>query len=300
VRSLESRESSPIIRVVSGAGAVLLALVGLVVSFGAILGAPVGIWLVGRWTKRHDRRPSGIASLFGAALSSTITAAILWSILFAVAPHPDRNELKSAVVKSQAQSPAKLPDWYVKVFPSTARTDSATRMFEDSVAQKLASSSVFPKLVFGIGILILAVLFGSVGGAAGWGSHRLFRIAFLHQDAGIIVATILVALLVACQRSSELKGVYVSVDASGTLFPCDSANVALIVPDSGLALRYHSMAGAAADPFFVRLRGVKRRSGSIYSGRRWFQVQQILEIRPRAAGECPNVAHSASSILPSQ
>ena len=107
------------------------------------------------------------------------------------------------------------------------------------------------------------------------------------------------ALLLSCQRPSELNGVYVSMDASGTLFPCDSANVALIVPDSALALSYHSMADKAGDPFFVRLRGVKRRSGSIYSGRRYFQVQQILEIRPRAAGECPAVAHPASAILPS-
>ena len=170
-------ESSPVIRVLSGAGAVLLALVGLVVSFGAILGAPVGIWLVGRWTKRHERRPSGIASLFGAALSSAVTAAILWSIVFAVAPHPDRAEFKSAVKQSQTKSSAKLPDWYVRAFPQAARTDSATRMFTDSVTQKMVNSTVFPKLVFAIGILVVAVFFGCIGGVSGWGSHRLFRIA---------------------------------------------------------------------------------------------------------------------------
>ena len=115
----------------------------------------------------------------------------------------------------------------------------------------------------------------------------------------IVASSILAIVLLGCERQSELNGVYVSVDASGTLFPCDSANVAFIVPDSALALRYHSMAGAPADPFFVRLRGIKRRSGSIYSGRRWFQVQQVLEIRPRATGECPGVAHAASAILPS-
>ena len=115
----------------------------------------------------------------------------------------------------------------------------------------------------------------------------------------IVVAAVFAVLLMGCQRSTELNGVYVSIDASGTLFPCDSANVALIVPDSALALRYHSMASVPADPFFVRLRGIKRRSGSIYSGRRWFQVQQVLEIRPRATGECPGVAHPSSAILPS-
>ena len=115
----------------------------------------------------------------------------------------------------------------------------------------------------------------------------------------IVLPSLLAIALLACQRSSQVDGVYVSVDASGTLFPCDSANVALIVPDSALALRYHSMANVAGDPFFVRLRGVKRSGGSIYSGRRYFQVQQVLEIRPRATGECPAVAHPASAILPS-
>src|SRR5262245_5435559 len=115
----------------------------------------------------------------------------------------------------------------------------------------------------------------------------------------IAFASMLAATLVSCQRPSEVDGVYVSIDASGTLFPCDSAGVALIVPDSALALRYHSMAGAPAEPLFVRLRGVKRRSGSIYSGRRWFQLQEILEIRPRATGECPKVAHSASTVISS-
>lgn len=175
---------SPVVRALSGVGAVLLALVGLVISFGAILGAPVGIWLVSRWTKRHDRRPSGIASLFGAALSSAITAAILWSILFASAPHPDRAEFRTAVKQSQTRSSAKLPDWYVKMFPQAAQTDSATRMFTDSVTQKMVDSPIFPKLVLAMGILFLAVFFGCVGGATGWGSHRLFRIALRRQDAG--------------------------------------------------------------------------------------------------------------------
>jgi len=93
-------------------------------------------------------------------------------------------------------------------------------------------------------------------------------------------------------------GVYVSLAGSGTLFPCDSANVAFMVPDSGLALRVRGSAAAAGEPVFVRLRGVKRRSGSIYDGRRWFQVEQVLELRPRATGECPNVAHAASTVLP--
>ncbi len=90
---------------------------------------------------------------------------------------------------------------------------------------------------------------------------------------------------------------YVNDESSGTLFPCDDPKVAIAVPDSALTARYRATA-VPNKPVFVRLRGVSRRSGSIYSGRPYFQVQQILEVRPRAAGECPGVAESITPFLP--
>jgi len=113
-------------------------------------------------------------------------------------------------------------------------------------------------------------------------------------------AAILVLAFTACRRPSDMNGIYVSADSAGMFFPCDSADVAFLVPDSGLAVRYRNAVSAPREPLFVRLRGVKRRSGSIYDGRRWFQVQQVLEIRPRASGECPSVAHPLSTVLPSE
>ena len=115
----------------------------------------------------------------------------------------------------------------------------------------------------------------------------------------ILGSVVLAATVVACHRSSELDGVYLSGNGSGTFFPCDSVNVAFMVPDSGLAAQSYAVAASPGDPLFVRLRGVKRRSRSIYDGRRWFQVEQVLEIRRRASGECPKVAHPASTVLPS-
>ena len=106
--------------------------------------------------------------------------------------------------------------------------------------------------------------------------------------------------LVACHRSTEVRGIYVSQAGEGTFFPCDEPNTALLVPDSGLATRYQAQGGApAAQGLYVRLRGINTRSGSIYSGRRYFVVQQILELRPRASGECPQVAPPLSAVLPS-
>jgi hypothetical protein len=103
----------------------------------------------------------------------------------------------------------------------------------------------------------------------------------------------------ACHRPTEVRGVYIAQDGAGTFFPCDEPNTALLVPDSGLAARYQATVGSPAEGMYVRLRGIKTRSGSIYSGRRYFVVQSILELRRRASGECPRVAHPMSSVLPS-
>ena len=104
-------------------------------------------------------------------------------------------------------------------------------------------------------------------------------------------------LLGACHRPTEVHGMYVSADSSGTLFPCDEPKVAITVEDTALMTRYRATA-VANKPVFVRLLGVTGHSGSIYGGRRYFQVQQILEMRPRTAGECPGVAAPIATFLP--
>jgi len=114
------------------------------------------------------------------------------------------------------------------------------------------------------------------------------------RQFGVVLACV---LFVACHRPTEVRAMYVNDDSSGTLFPCDDPKVAIAVPDSALTARYRATA-VASKPVFVRLRGIKRQSGSIYSGRPYFQVQQILEVRPRAAGECPGVAESITPFLP--
>ena len=106
------------------------------------------------------------------------------------------------------------------------------------------------------------------------------------------------ALFAACNRPTEVRGIYVTQDNSGMFFPCEDPNSVLIVPDSNLAAQYHHLVGSPNLAAYVHLRGISTRSGSIYSGRRYFVVQRILEIRPRAPGECPNVAPPASAVLP--
>ena len=91
----------------------------------------------------------------------------------------------------------------------------------------------------------------------------------------------------------EMSGIYISQAGVGALFPCGDAGIRFVVQDSALGAR-----ADAVQPAFVRLRGVKSRSGSPKGGgQRHFQVQQILEVRERANGECPGVGPSIAPLL---
>jgi hypothetical protein len=98
--------------------------------------------------------------------------------------------------------------------------------------------------------------------------------------------TVLAALLVACHPTVEVTGLYVAYDGTGALVRCDQPNTILIVRDSALAASYRHEATVPYQRMFVRLRGVRADSGSIYGGAHYFLVQHVLELRARQAGEC--------------
>ncbi len=108
---------------------------------------------------------------------------------------------------------------------------------------------------------------------------------------------VLSGLLVACRRPIEVRGLYVSHDGTGGFFPCDQPNIILEVSDSALATRYRLQATQPHQLLFVRLRGVRADSGSIYASSHHFLVQRILEIRARRDGECPSVAKPIPPLL---
>src|SRR6266540_3628802 len=98
------------------------------------------------------------------------------------------------------------------------------------------------------------------------------------------------SLFLGCHPTTDVQGIYVGDQGTGTLFPCDDPTIIVLVPDSTLAATYRLMRGASNQPVYVQLRGVSRHAGSIYGGPRYFLVQQVLEIRARGVGECPKVA----------
>src|SRR3989442_8102739 len=64
-----------------------------------------------------------------------------------------------------------------------------------------------------------------------------------------------------------------------------------------ISTRYGLNATSPYQRLFVRLRGIREDSGSIYYSRHYFLVDQILEIRPTRTGECPSAAASLSSVM---
>jgi len=104
--------------------------------------------------------------------------------------------------------------------------------------------------------------------------------------------------LAACHQPTEIRGMYMTGVGQGWFFPCDDAKTIVVIPDSTLAARYQQTV-TVHEPIFVRLRGVPGHEGSIYGGQRSFQVLQILELRPRGAGECPAVAQPVTPVVPS-
>ena len=93
-------------------------------------------------------------------------------------------------------------------------------------------------------------------------------------------------LAAACQKPTEIRGLYVNVGAAGYLFTCDHPSLQLQVPDTGLAAAYRAKAPAAGRPMFARLIGVRADSGSIYTSQHYFLVRRVVEVREPASGEC--------------
>ena len=164
-----------IIRLLSGIGGVIVFLVALVVSLGAGLAAPLGMFLMQRWAKRHNRRPSRIASLVGAVLASSAAAAAVGLMLFALAPRPTQQDLQTAFTEAQQQPPPKMPAWYARVFPQAARTDSATR--------QLIQSRAFMTATLILSAVFVALFLGVLGGGLGWCGSVLLRVAWSGQRA---------------------------------------------------------------------------------------------------------------------
>lgn len=104
-------------------------------------------------------------------------------------------------------------------------------------------------------------------------------------------------LLLACHPTIDVAGIYVADHDEGAFFPCDDPKAILRVPDTALAARYRLLPGAAQQPAYAHLRGVRSHAGSVYGGPQYFVVQQVIELRARREGECPRVGLPVSPLF---
>ncbi len=100
---------------------------------------------------------------------------------------------------------------------------------------------------------------------------------------GLLVVATLVA---ACQRHTDIHGLYVNDGKTGYLLACGQRDP-LRVPDSALAAAYRLKATSPGQPLFVRLRGVLADSGSVYGGVRYLLAPRTIEIRQPNSADCP-------------
>jgi hypothetical protein len=126
---------------------------------------------------------------------------------------------------------------------------------------------------------------------------RLVSLNLVRQPVMKVRHLALLSLFIAaCHRVTEVRGLYAYQSGVGTFFPCDDPNTMVYVPDTVLAARYRAVVDSSGIAF-VRLRGISTRSGSIYSGRPYFIVQQVLEIRARGNEDCPKITRRVLSVL---
>ena len=113
----------------------------------------------------------------------------------------------------------------------------------------------------------------------------------------LLTVVVLSGWFLACRRPTEVRGLYAGNDGTGDFIPCDKPHLLLHVSDSTLATRYRLTATAPHQLVFVRLRGIRTDSGSIYWSSHHFLVQQVVEVRVRRSHECPDAARPVAQLF---
>jgi hypothetical protein len=167
----QSQGSNVVLRIVSGFGGVVILLISALVTFGASLAAPVGVFVALRRARRRERPFTRLVSWLSAVLASIIMLVLGLLVLAAVLPESAWQEMQKGAPEAQvARDTVRSPAWMTKLFPRTAQADS--------VANKLANSSGAFVVGMVLGVVFVCVVFGAIGGSAGWLASVLLRYAF--------------------------------------------------------------------------------------------------------------------------
>ena len=164
-----SSVASILLRVLSGIGGTILFVLAAIFTAGTALAAPLGMFFMRRRAVRLKRQPSRLASFVGAVIASSVAALVLGIVVLVVLPHGTIREIEQKAAESGTQPTVTAPSWYTRVFPQTARGDSA--------AQQLVRSRGFVVVTVVLGAAMMALFIGVVAGAAGWSAAMLIGYA---------------------------------------------------------------------------------------------------------------------------
>jgi hypothetical protein len=160
-----------VLRVLSGVGGVVILLTSALLTLGASLAAPIGVFVAHRRARRSARPLTRTASWISAMIAST-TLLVVGLFVVAVFIPPDAwREMQKGMAEAQAaQDTVPAPEWVKKTFPRTAQSDS--------LSKQVAESPGFFLLAFAVGVLFTCLFFGAVGGTVGWVASEFLRYAF--------------------------------------------------------------------------------------------------------------------------
>lgn len=147
------------------AAALLLALFvlagGMLVSFGTVLVAPLGMWIAARVQRRRGRVLRRGGSWLAAASATTLGLALLAAVAAWTAPTGTWSHTRAAMDSaSVAGSAAPPPAWLQRIVPAV-RAPVRPHRYSPALAMGLVIWSM------GLGIVMFGALLGTVGWLAG-------------------------------------------------------------------------------------------------------------------------------------
>jgi len=164
-------DGSIVLRVLSGVGGVTILLTSALLTLGASLAAPIGVFVAHRRARSRARPLTRTASWISAMIASTTMLVLGVLVLSVFIPPNTWREMQEGMAEAQAaQDTVPAPEWVKKAFPRTAQSDSLSKQVTDSPE--------FFLVAFAVGVLFTCVFLGAVGGTVGWVASEFLRYAF--------------------------------------------------------------------------------------------------------------------------
>jgi hypothetical protein len=149
----------PIVRIAAFVAGLAILIGAAIVSIGAALCAPIGVWLFTRFQRSRGRRFDAFGSWMSAAGAVAIGLILVACVIATQVPPGTMSRIRQASDSASAQAAKQPPPaWLDRFVPGGAARYSASKQ---SAAYTNAATMIF-------GFAILACVLGSIIGSLGW------------------------------------------------------------------------------------------------------------------------------------